>query len=188
MSEHVCPFWLGYLLINPLRRLIENPEKMLGEFIRDGMVVLEPGPGMGYFTIPLARMVGPKGRVVAVDLQEKMLNALESRAKKAGLFDRLDLRLAGSDRLGIDDLAGKVDFATAIHVVHETPDASAFLAEIFAALKPEARLLVIEPRGHVSKAAFDKTLSQAKQCGFTTADPGFKMRGRAALLSKPAQV
>ena len=67
MARTICPSWLGYFLINPLRKLLENPDKILGQFVREGMTVLEPGCGMGFFTLPLARMVGPKGRVVVAD-------------------------------------------------------------------------------------------------------------------------
>lgn len=73
MAKHVCPWWLGYWLVSPLRRLWEHPVRMLGPFVREGMLVLEPGCGMGFFTLDLARMVGPRGRVVAVDVQERML-------------------------------------------------------------------------------------------------------------------
>ena len=68
MADRVCPHWVGYLLINPLRKLFENPNKILGPFVQEGMIVLEPGCGMGYFSLPLARMVGPKGRVVGIDV------------------------------------------------------------------------------------------------------------------------
>jgi hypothetical protein len=61
MSTHACPWWLGYLLITPLRRLKENPAKILAPLVRSGMTAVEPGPGMGYFTLELARRVGPQG-------------------------------------------------------------------------------------------------------------------------------
>ncbi len=64
----VCPWYLGYLLASPLRRLLENPERMLRPYVRPGMTVLEPGSGMGFFSLPLARLVGAEGRVVCVDL------------------------------------------------------------------------------------------------------------------------
>jgi SAM-dependent methyltransferase len=71
MSHRVCPWWLGYLLASPIRRLLQgDPEKILAPFVREGMTVLEPGPGMGFFTLPLARRVGPMGRVVAVGLTD----------------------------------------------------------------------------------------------------------------------
>ena len=62
---HLCPWWLGYLLINPFRRIYQNPVKLLGPFVEKGMTVLEPGCGMGYFTLDVARLVGPGGRIVA---------------------------------------------------------------------------------------------------------------------------
>jgi hypothetical protein len=52
----VCPWWLGYLLVNPLRRLIQPPLALLRPYVKEGMTVLEPGPG-------------PAGRVVAIELQ-----------------------------------------------------------------------------------------------------------------------
>ena len=110
MAQKVCPFWVGYLLLNPFRKLLENPDKILGQFVREGMIVLEPGCGMGYFTLPLAQMVGSKGRVVAVEIQQRMLSVLERRARKAGLLDRIELRHTGADGLGVDDLSGEVDF------------------------------------------------------------------------------
>ena len=95
MAARICPPWKGYLLLNPLRKLLENPNKILGQFVREGMTVLEPGCGMGYFTLPLARLVGPEGRVVAVEIQPKMLSALERRARKAGLLSRIELAKLG---------------------------------------------------------------------------------------------
>ena len=185
MAGHVCPPSVGYWLLNPFRKLLESPKKLLGPFISEGMIVLEPGPAMGFFTLPLARMVGPKGKVVAVEVQQKMLDVLEKRARKAGLRGRIDTRLAEND-LGVSDLAGQVDFAAALHVVHEVPDQSAFFQDVFAALKPGGKLLIVEPKGHVTPEAFDKTLDKAKSAGFVPADLPGKIGRRSALLSKPA--
>ena len=55
MAHRVCPWWLGYLLASPLRRLMANPRKLLAPYVHEGMTVLEPGPGMGFFTLELAR-------------------------------------------------------------------------------------------------------------------------------------
>jgi ubiquinone/menaquinone biosynthesis C-methylase UbiE len=187
MARRICPHWVGYLLLNPLRKFLENPEKVLGRFVKEGMTVLEPGCGMGYFTLPLARMVGAKGRVIAVDIQRKMLAGLSKRAQKAGLSDRIELRRAGSDGLGIEDLAGEVDFVAALHMVHEMPDARSFLSEVRRALRSGGRMLVVEPKGHVSKAHFAETVAAAEQVGFQV-DPDFsEIRDRKILLVKPDQ-
>jgi ubiquinone/menaquinone biosynthesis C-methylase UbiE len=88
MDEHVCPWWAGYLLANPLRRLLQKPEKIVSPYLRNGMTVLEIGPGMGFFTLPMARIVGASGRIICVDIQEKMIAGLMRRARRAGLADQ----------------------------------------------------------------------------------------------------
>ncbi len=62
MAKRVCPWWLGYLLASRLRRLWEDPRTILAPYVREDMTVLEPGPGMGFFTLELARLVGSSGR------------------------------------------------------------------------------------------------------------------------------
>lgn len=185
MAERVCPPWVGYLLLNPLRKLLENPDRMFGQFVGDGMVVLEPGCGMGYFTLALARMVGPDGRVVAVELQDKMLSVLSRRARKAGLINIIELRQTVAEGLGVEDLSGEVDFAVAIHLVHEIPDQGAFFAQIWKALKPGGKLLVVEPKGHVSLNQFEQTVATAKQTGFKRETLPGKANNRKALLIRP---
>jgi ubiquinone/menaquinone biosynthesis C-methylase UbiE len=149
------------------------------------MVVLEPGCGMGYFTLPLARMVGPTGRVVAVEIQPKMLSVLGRRAGKAGLLERIELRRAGAAGLDLEDLSEKVDFAAAIHMVHELPDPSLFFCEIWKTLKPGGRLLVVEPKGHVSRHQFEQTEAGAQKIGFRQETLPGKGGERCALFSKP---
>jgi SAM-dependent methyltransferase len=183
MANHVCPWWLGYVLVSPLRRLWQPPDKILAPFVGEGMTVLEPGCGMGFFTLDLARIVGPKGRVVAVDLQARMLAGLRRRAARAGLLDRIDVRLAQPNRLGTADLAGQVDVALALHVVHEVPNAAGFFGEIAATLRPDGRLLFVEPRGHVSEDAFAASLAIAEQAGFRVVDRPHIRRDPAALLA-----
>ena len=161
-----------------------KPAKILAPHVRQGMTVLEPGPGMGFFTLDLARMVGASGRVIAVEVQSKMLDKLKRRATGAGLLERLDLRLASCDSMGIADLAGTVDFTLAFAVVHEFPDAARFFAEVAAASKPGASFLLTEPTGHVKTAEFDAELQAASEAGFRLADRPTIRRSQAALLKR----
>ncbi len=184
MSKHVCPVWIGYLLASPLRRWAQDPAKILGPYVRPGMVVLDVGPGMGFFSLPLASLVSPGGRVVCVDLQPGMLAALGRRARKAGITDGLEPRLCTDETLGLGDLAGAVDFALAFAVVHEVADPARFLSEIREALKPGALLLIAEPIGHVRKKAFAETGDLARRCGFAVADAPSIRRTHAVLLRR----
>jgi ubiquinone/menaquinone biosynthesis C-methylase UbiE len=169
MSKRVCPWWLGYLLANPLRKLYYNPEDILKPYIHEGMTVLEVGSGMGFFTLPLARLVGESGHVVCVDLQEKMIRGVRKRATRAGLIDRIDSRVSTPTSVCIDDLAEKVDFALVFAVVHEVPDARQFLFEIQRSLRKGGLLLFSEPAGHVSREEFGGTLAAAQTLGFRIA-------------------
>jgi SAM-dependent methyltransferase len=138
---------------------------------------------MGFFTLDLARLVGPGGRVIAVDVQPRMLDALRRRATRAGLLERIDCRVGAGGSMGIGDLAGAVDFVLAFAVVHELPDAPAFFAEAVRALKPDGRLLLAEPRGHVDRDAFELTLASAAAVGLhEVGRPGIRS-SRAALLA-----
>ncbi|HVM76352.1 MAG TPA: class I SAM-dependent methyltransferase [Candidatus Saccharimonadales bacterium] len=137
-EHHVCPWWLGYFLSSPIRKLWHNPTTILSGRVGEGQRVLEPGPGMGFFTLELARMVGPKGRVVAVDLQPKMLNRLKRRAMQAGLGDRIETRVATSESLAIEDLAGSFDFILAFAMVHELRNPGKYFREVAAAGKTGA--------------------------------------------------
>jgi SAM-dependent methyltransferase len=186
MSQRVCPWWFGYFLASPLRRLAINPAKLLAPYVRDGMTVLEPGPGMGFFTLELARLVGPRGRVLAVDIQPRMLDRLKRRAAKAGLLQRVDARLSTPDSLGLAGLAGAVDFALAFAMLHEMPSLSVFFAEAAAALRPGACLLLAEPSGHVKAPAFQAELDAAVQAGFEVTDRPRIRGNHTALLRKLA--
>ncbi len=186
MAKRVCPWWLGYVLVSPLRRLFEPPLALLAQHVREGMLVLEPGCGMGFFTLELARLVGPSGKIVAIDLQPKMLAGLRRRARRAGLESRIEIRAAKSDRLGLGDLERAADLAVALHVVHEVPAPDRFFAELSRALKPGARLVVVEPRRHVTPSEFEAELQAATGAGFTVVDRPTRRAGPAAVLERPA--
>jgi len=184
MAEHACPVWVGYLLASPLRKLLQDPRKIVGPHVRAGMTALDIGCAMGFFSLPLARLVGPGGKVICVDLQEKMIRPLERRARKAGLAERIRTRVCSRESLGLGDLTEEVDFALAFAVVHEAPDAARLFAEVHCTLKARAKVLVAEPKGHVTAEGFDASLSIAEQSGFEIAERPAIRRSFAAVLSK----
>jgi ubiquinone/menaquinone biosynthesis C-methylase UbiE len=186
MQHHrVCPVWVGYLLISPIRKLFQNPEKILAPHVRFGMRVLEVGPGMGFFTLTLARLVGPSGRVICVDIQEQMISVLMRRARRANVADRIDARVCDADGLQVIDLARTIDFVLAFAVVHEMGNASRFFGEVATVLKPGGRVLFAEPRGHVSERDLQESLSAARQHGLQPIE-SLKVTRSHAVILEPA--
>lgn len=185
MSKRVCPWWAGYLLASPIRRwLLQDPRDLLFPYVRAGMTVLEPGPGMGFFTLELARLVGSGGRVIAVDVQSRMIAGLKRRLARAGLEQIVDTRVASAESLGISDLAGKVDFILAFAVVHEMPSSARFFSQASEVAKAGAQLLLVEPVGHVKNEEFNSELADAARVSFRVADRPRIPRSLAALLQK----
>ena len=177
---HVCPWWLAYTFDNPVRRLLHNPERILGGLVKEGDTVLDIGCGMGHFSIGIAKLVGPNGRVISVDLQPEMLDRVRLRAEQQGLQDRIQLHRCQSNSLGVDE---PVDFALAFWMVHEVPNRVTFLAEVRGLLKPEARFLVVEPKIHVSAADFQKTVDLARAVGLQPCLEPKASLSRAVLFS-----
>ncbi len=161
-SSSVCPYRLAHILDNPIRRLVHNPKRVLGALVENGQTALDLGCGPGTFSIALAEMVGDTGKVIAVDVQEEMLQIVRNKAAQRGLESRIITHKSDPNRIGVTD---DVDFALAFYMVHEVPDAKAFLGEIASILKPEGKLLIVEPKFHVSASAFERTVQLAKQSG-----------------------
>jgi ubiquinone/menaquinone biosynthesis C-methylase UbiE len=180
---HVCPWWGGYFIDNPLRRLLHNPEKIVGPYVEPSMTVMDIGCGMGLFSIAMARMVGEQGRVIAVDLQQKMLDVLRRRTERAGVADRIQLHQCEADRLSV---VLQADFALALMIVHEVPDQRRLFGEIHACLKPGGKVLMAEPKIHVPGPAFQQTVVAAEEVGFQVVETPRVRWCRAVVLAMAA--
>ncbi len=174
----------GYLLASPVRRLMYDPEKILRPYVEPGMTVLDVGCGMGFFSLATARLVGIDGRVVAIDLQPKMIHVLKRRATRAGLSERVDARVCQRDSLGGQDLAASINLALVLNMIHEVWDKHRFLAQIHHMLVPKGRVLLVGPRAHMSARELNETEAIAQMVGFSILDrPSIKGSG-ATLLEK----
>jgi len=174
------------MLDHPLRRLIHSPKRIVGPYVHPGDTVLDIGCASGFFTRPMAVMVGKEGCVIAADVQEEMLAMLAERAGRKGLLDRIRLHRTQPRSLDLAGL-GPVDFALAFYVVHEARDGDRLMWEAAVALRPGGLMLVVEPHGEVTAAEFERTLRAAGAAGLTIAGtPGIRL-SRAALLKKPVE-
>ncbi len=181
MPHHTCPWWLGYALANPIRRLVHEPEKILAPYVREGITALDLGSGMGFFSLAMARLVGAQGKVICVDLQQEMLKALHKRAARAGLAERIRLQRATQDDIHV---TGPVDFALAFWMAHEVADVRRFLGQVFSVLKPSGSMLLVEPRIHVTGREFQRTIAHARDSGFTVGEAPLVSISRSAILRK----
>ena len=184
MAERICPVWVGYLLASPIRKLFENPKKLLSDHVISDMTILDVGCAMGFFSIPLAKMVGSNGKIIAIDLQPKMIESLKKRAAKANVGERIETRICESNNLNIDDLKDQIDFVLAYHMVHEVPNASELYQQLFRSLKPGGKLFVAEPKGHLKEIDFNQSVQLANNVGFEIIDRPKVWRGYSALFQK----
>jgi len=183
-EHHEWPIWAGYLHLNPLRKLLQNPNKILKPYVNEAMTVADIGCMMGFFSLPLAKMVGSSGKVICVDIQENMIRSLEKRAAKAGVSDRIQTIICNDGSLCLDDFKGKIDFALAIGVEHEIQGSSKFFSELNQAMKPAGRLWVALPKWFLPETVLEKTVSVAKHNGFEVTDRPQMKCCRTVLLQK----
>ena len=117
---------------------------------------------MGHFSIGMAKLVGESGRVIAVDLQQKMLDVMLKRARRAGVAKRIIPYRCTADRIGA---AETVDFILAFWMVHEVGDQKDFFNQLKSALAPRGKILIAEPKFHVCAESVDQSIDIAETCG-----------------------
>ena len=129
------------LLESPDRDLWQRPDQIMDAMaIADASVVADIGAGSGWFTIRIARRVGPQGRVYAEDVQTEMINAITRRVTREGLLNvHAVLGLKNDPRL-----PEKVDAALMVDAYHEIENRVAVLSSLAASLKPQGRIGVID--------------------------------------------
>jgi ubiquinone/menaquinone biosynthesis C-methylase UbiE len=159
--SHLGAAWLE----RPEREAREQPEKVIEALkILPGMTIADVGAGTGYFTIRLARRVGPTGKVYATEIQPEMLRMLDARL--------------GKERIGNVQLVPATDGDAAlpprccelvllVDVYHELADPASVLAGIRRALRETGRLVLVEYRGEDPdlpiKPEHKMTLAQIKK-------------------------
>ena len=147
-------------------------------------MTLDIGCGMGYFSVPMAEMVGERGKVIAVDLQPEMLGGLKRNAAKTGI-NNIITHQCEKNTLSLDEWAGKVDLALIFWMLHEVPDSQRLILEMRSTLSEDGLLFFSEPTlGHVNAGKFKESLDMITSTGFKiTASPEVTF-GRTALLEK----
>ncbi len=130
------------LLEAPDRDQWQRPDRVMDALgVADASVVADVGAGSGWFTIRLARRVGPQGLVYAQDVQQEMLNAISRRVQREGLGNVRPVLGRGADpRLP----AGALDAVLVVDAYHEIEDRVTLLTNIARSLKPHGRIGVVD--------------------------------------------
>jgi ubiquinone/menaquinone biosynthesis C-methylase UbiE len=163
-------------LLDSERNAWQKPDQVVSALrLRPGQVACDVGAGPGYFTLRLARGVGPRGLVYAVDVEPRILERLRERLAESGVRNVLPVLALADDPL-LPDGAG--DIVLVVDTYHHFPDRPAYLRRLARSLKPTGRLVNIDhhkretpvgpPLAHrVSREAF---LDEAARAGFRLVD------------------
>jgi ubiquinone/menaquinone biosynthesis C-methylase UbiE len=114
-----------------------------------------------------------------VDLQEGMLKKIEQKIAGKEIAKTIQLHKCGDDSIGIEE---KVDFILAFYMVHEVPNKDNLFKELKSLLKPEGKILIVEPRFHVSKKSFANMITTLNNTGFKVIDKPKVFFSRAVLV------
>jgi ubiquinone/menaquinone biosynthesis C-methylase UbiE len=161
-ENRVCPVEKSGGLDNGLRRFLQNPQKILKPYIKEGMTVLDLGCGPGFFSLEIAKLLGNSGTVIAADLQQGMLDKVRQKIRGTDVESRVQLHKCLEESINLND---KVDFALAFYMIHEVPDAEHLFRELKSILNPGGQIFIIEPKFHVSKKSFAAMTDQLTAIG-----------------------
>jgi ubiquinone/menaquinone biosynthesis C-methylase UbiE len=161
-------------LIRESREREEDCSTMLRELgVKPGMTVCDMGCGNGFYALRLAQLVGPAGRVLAVDIQPEMLRLLQARAAEAKVENIEPVLGSLTDpRLPV----GKVDFILCVDVYHEFSHPEHMLAGMRRALAPGGRLVLVEFRSEDPEVPIKPLHKMSKKQVLKELQPnGFKL-------------
>lgn len=162
MDKHVCPSEFYSTLDIGFRKYIHDANKMFSPYLKAGQSAADIGCGSGFFSVGLAKIVGESGKVVACDIQESGLEMLTRKIKGAPLESTISVHQSTSQSIG---LTAKFDFILNFWMLHEVDDKEHFITEIHAMMKPESFYMIVEPRFHVPRKAFQKEVEIALNAG-----------------------
>ncbi len=168
-------------LVREDREKYEQPEKLLDALkLESGMTVADVGAGVGYFTLRLARRVGNSGRVLAVEVQQAMLDLLKRNSEREKL-NNIELVLGTPIDPGLPQAS--VDLALLVDVYHEFQQPEAMIAGIRRSLKQSGRLVLVEYRGEDASVPIKPEHKMTVQQVLTEIEPmGFRLKEKLEFL------
>jgi ubiquinone/menaquinone biosynthesis C-methylase UbiE len=179
------PHFMIHIIDNPFRRMIQPLHKKPGRLgIKLGMTVLEIGPGSGTYTLAAAKTVGPEGKIIAVDIEDRVVQHIQRRIDKTGVTN---IEVFQGDAQSLDFLANSFDAVYAITVFGEIPDRGKALAEFQRVLVPGGTLalseFLLDPDSQPSK----RLRMECEDAGFDFLDESGNLLHYTMLFGNPGE-
>lgn len=166
-NTHLHPLENVSMLESRFRRVLQNPKRILKKHIRQGMTVLDLGCGTGFFTLEIAKLLDGKGKVIAIDVQEGMLEIMKQKLKDSELKQQIQIINNKAQNLGFTE---KVDFILAFYSFHEMKYIDNIIQGLREIVKQETKILIAEQKVHVSKAMFETIVNKMTNKGFVVCE------------------
>ncbi|RUM31588.1 MAG: methyltransferase type 11 [Aquifex sp.] len=129
-------------LDDPSRLELFDPEKVLKEFgLKEGMTVLDVGTGAGFYLPYISKLVGEKGKVYAIDIQDEMVNYAKKKVEELNLTN-VEVLKSEENKIPLPD--NTVDFIYIAFTFHELSEPLKFLEELKRVSKSFAYLAIID--------------------------------------------
>ena len=179
-------------LADPARDAWQKPDEVVAALgLRPGQTACDVGAGPGYFTLRLARAVGATGRVYAVDVEPKILDALRERLGASGLRNVTPVLALADDALLP---AAACDVILIVDTYHHFPDRPAYLRRLAGALRPGGRIANVDyhkrptpvgpPMDH--RLSREEFLGEARAAGLAVAAEPTFLPHQYFLMLRPA--
>lgn len=178
---HLHPVEKAGALESSFRLRFQNPEKILGPYIKPGFTLLDLGCGPGYFTRVAASMLKGSGKVIAADIQTGMLELLRRKIAGTHLEQYIELHKSGEKSIGISN---NLDFIIAFYAFHEMSCPDGIMDDICALLKPGGLIFIAEQKFHVRKSMFREIINKMERRGFVITERPSVFLSRAVVMRR----